>query len=155
MRKLLFLCSHLIAVAVGFALGIYFLPILTAPEAPSVTEVAAVSEKSMYQATFRRDLEGSDFAHWGEGEVSISADAIALQGEIAPGPDYILYLAPEMVETEAAFERIKAKSVVVGQVKTFKNFLLPVSGAIDPSDHVAVVIWCESFGEFITAAQYQ
>jgi hypothetical protein len=38
MKKLLLLGSHLFALAAGFGLGVYVLPILTAPEPPSATE---------------------------------------------------------------------------------------------------------------------
>ena len=51
----------------------------------------------------------------------------------APGPDYKLYLSPEFVETEADFERLKPGMVRVGDVKTFKNFLVPVPESIDPA----------------------
>ena len=41
MRKLLLAGTHLVALAIGFALGVYTLPILIAPPAPSAAEVAA------------------------------------------------------------------------------------------------------------------
>ena len=43
----------------------------------------------------------------------------------------------------------------VGDVNTFDNFKIPVSEDIDVSAYTSVIVWCESFGEFITAAQYQ
>jgi hypothetical protein len=79
---------------------------------------------------------------------------IALEGVIAPGPDYILYLSPEFVETEADFLRLKPKMAAVGSVKTFENFVVPVPKSIDPSRFNTVIVWCESFGQFITAARY-
>ena len=63
---------------------------------------------------FRRDLDGSDFLHWGEGDVFVGRKLIALEGRIAPGPDYRLYLSPEFVETEADFARLKGSMVQVG-----------------------------------------
>ena len=45
--------------------------------------------------------------------------------------------------------------VRVGDVKTFNNFLVPVPAGVDPSDYTTVIVWCERFGEFITAAQYR
>lgn len=41
-RVIVFLISHGLAMAGGVALGIYLLPILIAPDAPSDTEVANV-----------------------------------------------------------------------------------------------------------------
>ena len=154
-RTLTLTATHLGAIGLGFALGIYALPILTAPEAPSEAQVMAVSKEARFSGTFTRDLQDSDRLHWGEGEVSVSSSAISLMGRLAPGPDYKLYLSPTFVETEADFERIKPSMVRVGDVRTFENFLVPVAQEIDISDYNTVIIWCESFGEFITAAQYQ
>ncbi|MGD8977998.1 MAG: DM13 domain-containing protein [Gammaproteobacteria bacterium] len=156
MKKLIILSlSHLLFAAVGFAAGIYALPILTAPAAPSASEVAATMESAILTGEFRRDLAGSDLLHWGEGTVSVGPRFISLQGRIAPGPDYKLYLAPEFVETEAEFESLKPRMVQVGDVKTFDNFIVPVPQDIDPTRFNTVIVWCESFGEFITAARYQ
>ena len=82
-------------------------------------------------------------------------EAITLAGKLAPGPDYKLYLSPEFVETEAEFLRLKSRMVRVGEVKTFENFVVPVPAGIDPAGYRAVVVWCERFGQFITAAKYR
>lgn len=155
MKKLLLLASHLFVGFAGFALGVYLLPILTAPKAPSATEVTAAAGKAEFKGEFRRDLKDSDFLHWGEGTVTVGRTAIALMGKVAPGPDYKLYLSPEFVETEADFLRLKPKMVRVGDVKTFENFIVPVPDSVDPAQFSAVIVWCESFGQFITAAQYR
>ena len=156
MKKLLLLAaSHLFFGVAGFAAGIYALPILSAPTAPSATDVSAEASKAEFKGQFRRDLKDSDFLHWGEGTVSISRTAIALTGKIAPGPDYKLYLSPEFVETKADFLRLKSKMVRVGDVKTFENFIVPVPSSVDPGAFTAVIVWCESFGQFITAAKYR
>jgi hypothetical protein len=154
-RLLLLVASHLVAVAVGFAAGIYFLPILTAPGAPPVAAVQATAEAAEFTGQFRRDLQDSDAFHWGEGTIHVGPESIALEGEIAPGPDYKLYLSPEFVETEADFERLKPMMVRVGDVKTFENFIVFVPASIDPQAYSSVIIWCESFGQFITAAEYR
>lgn len=155
MKKLLLLGTHLLAVALGFALGVYFLPILVAPPAPSAAQVTAQAAEATFKGQFRRDLKDSDALHWGEGTVSVTRSSIALLGELAPGPDYKLYLAPEFVETEADFIRLKPQMVRVGDVKTFRNFLIPVPESIDPARYTTVVIWCERFSQFITAARYR
>lgn len=155
MKKFLLLVSHALALGIGFALGVYFLPLLTAPPSPTSDQISAQASEAIYKGDFRRNLKDSDALHWGEGTVSISAGSIVLAGELAPGPDYKLYLSPEFVETEADFNRLKASMVRVGDVKTFKNFLIPIPGAIDPSRYNTVVIWCEAFGQFITAARYK
>lgn len=154
-KSLLLIASHAVVGVVGFAAGIYYLPILTAPPAPDDAEVQAVAAQAMYSAEFRRALAGSDALHWGEGTVSITPERISLRGEIAPGPDYKLYLSPEFVETEAQFNVIKEQMARVGDVRTFKNFVVDVPSDIDPTRFTTVVVWCEAFGEFITAAKYR
>ena len=155
MRKVLLLATHAAALAAGFALGVYFLPILTAPAAPSASEVSAAAGKAAFRGEFRRDLKDSDLLHWGEGTVSVSRSAIALMGKVSPGPDYKLYLSPEFLETEADFNRLKPKMARVGDVKTFENFIVPVPVGIDPAAYNTVIVWCESFGQFISAARYR
>lgn len=155
MRKLILAGSHLVALAIGFALGVYALPILIAPPAPSAAEVAAQADQAAFKGQFRRDLKDSDALHSGEGTVSVGRTSIALAGELAPGPDYKLYLSPEFVETEADFKRLKPTMVRVGDVRTFKNFLIPVPESVDPARYNTVIVWCETFGQFITAAKYR
>ncbi len=154
-KAFILLVTHLLFAVAGFAGGIYALPILTAPDPPSAAEMAAATEKAEFKGEFRRDLKGSDFLHWGEGIISIGSESISLQGKIAPGPDYKLYLSPRFVENEAEFNQLKSQMVRVGDVKTFENFIIPVPENIDPKSYSTVIIWCESFGEFITAATYQ
>lgn len=155
-RKLILLTfTHLSLLACGFILGIYALPILTAPPSPSESEIKAVSIQADYKTEFIRDLKDSDALHWGEGKVSISQSHVALLGELAPGPEYRLYLSPSFVETEAEFEQIKSTMKLVGDVKTFDNFIVEVEPNIKLSQYNTVVVWCEAFGEFITSAQYR
>ena len=44
---------------------------------------------------------------------------------------------------------------LVGDVRTFENFVVPIPDGVDPGDFDTVVIWCESFDQFITAARYR
>jgi hypothetical protein len=147
--------THAIVLAIGFAGGIYTLPILIAPPPPSAAEVQVAADQAVYSASFRRDLAGSDALHWGEGTVTLGPKAITLAGRLAPGPDYKLYLSPQFVETEADFARLKSSMVLVGDVRTFENFIVPVTAGTDYARYNTVIIWCESFEEFITAARYR
>lgn len=149
------LVTHLFVGMLGFAGGIYILPILIAPAPPTVSDISTMSSNARYTAEFRRDLKDSDTFHWGEGKVSVGTEFITLMGKLAPGPDYKLYLSSEFVETENDFNRLKSTMALVGDVKTFDNFAVKVPTDIDPSDFNTVVVWCESFGEFITSAKYQ
>ena len=156
MRKIfLLIASHGVVGIIGFAIGIYALPILIAPPAPSESDIVAMSSDAQFTAEFSKSLKGSDAFHWGEGRVSINRDFITLMGSLAPGPDYKLYLSPEFVETEAEVERIKSSMALVGDVKTFENFAVALKPDIDPNNFNTVLVWCESFGEFITSAKYR
>jgi hypothetical protein len=151
----LLVASHLLVGVVGFGLGIYALPILVAPSGPSSAEIQGVASAAQYSAEFRRDLKGSDFLHWGEGKVSVTPRSVAFQGRLAPGPDYKLYLTPEFVETKEAFSGVKAASVRVGDIRTFENFIVTIPESVDIARYNTVVVWCERFSMFITAAKYR
>ena len=156
MRKFLLLTvSHAAAAVFGFAAGIYVLPILVAPAGPTPAEVEAATGSARYKAEFRRDLKGSDILHWGEGAVSITPRSVAFKGKLAPGPDYKLYLVPEFVDTKEDFLRVKDKSARVGDIRTFENFIVDVPDAVDVSRFTTVLVWCERFSMFITAARYR
>lgn len=154
-RTLILLATHAVAVLVGFAAGIYLLPILTAPPPPTASELEATVKQARFSGEFRRDLQDSDALHWGEGEVFVGRKSIALDGEVSPGPAYKLYLSREFVETEADFLRLKPGMALVGDVKTFRNFVVTVPDGIDPAEFNTVIVWCEAFDQFITAARYQ
>ena len=147
--------THCAAGILGFGAGIYALPILTAPPAPSVEDIKAMSSQARYSGEFRRELKGSDAFHWGEGAVSVGPKHVTFMGKLAPGPDYKLYLSPEFVETEADFNRLKDSMARVGDVKTFENFVVEMPPGIDLLNYDSVIVWCESFGQFITSAKYR
>ncbi len=154
-RIILLAITHAGALAIGFAAGIFYLPILTAEAAPEAAVLEQQAASAEYSAELTRDLRGSDGLHWGEGTISVSETAISHQGELSPGPDYKVYLTREFVEDEAEFEAIKADAVRIGDVKSFDGFLLDVPEGVDVSEYTTVVVWCETFGEFITAGQYR
>lgn len=147
--------THVVALAIGFAAGVFFLPILTAEDAPDAVVLEQAAEQAQYSATLTRDLRGSDGLHWGEGTISVSADSISHQGELAPGPDYKVYLTREFVEDEAEFEALKADAALIGDVKSYDGFLLNVPEGVNVDEYTTVVVWCETFGEFITAGRYR
>lgn len=154
-RAIVLLFTHVIALAIGFAAGIYALPLLIAPPAPDAQAVAGAAQGASFTGTFRRDLKDSDALHWGEGTVSVGPQRIVLQGRLAPGPDYKLYLSPEFVETEADFARLKPQMQRVGDIKTFQNFIVELPPGTQPERFNTVVVWCETFNQFISAAQYR
>jgi len=154
-KKVILLFTHTIVLIMGFGLGVYFLPILTAPKSLDVSIINEYEKKATYQTEFVKELKGSDFLHWGEAKVTISDDKVTVNGSIAPGPDYKLYLTNQFVEHEDEFLPIKSEAKYVAEVKTFKNFVINIPSDININDYNTVVIWCERFEEFITAAKYQ
>lgn len=156
MKKIFILIgSHSLFLAAGFILGLYLLPILTATKAPEQQALVKTMEAAKYKGEFTRDLNGSDLLHWGEGEVSVSRDHIAHKGRLSPGPDYKLYLVPTFVENEEEFLAIKSEAKYVSDIKGFHGFIVDVPKDINVSQYSTLLVWCESFSEFITSTQYK
>ena len=78
-KKILFFFSHLFVLAVGFGLGVYFLPILTAPKSLEISKIDNLQKEALYKTEFIKDLRGSDLLHWGEAEVTISNQIITVK----------------------------------------------------------------------------
>ena len=154
-KIILLISSYIIVFVLGFGLGIYLLPILTSPKSVNIDKIIKLEKNALYKTVFVRDLKGSDLFHWGEADVSVSKNEIIVNGSIAPGPDYKLYLTKEFVEQEEEFLSIKDNSRYVAEVKTFKNFVITVPEDIDINDYNTIVIWCENFSKFITAVKYK
>ena len=155
MKLLLLSLSYLLVFGFGFGLGVYLLPILVVPSAPTAAEVQAAAQGRMFSATFRRDLQGSDAFHWGEGQLTLTPRAASFRGKLAPGPAYRLYLVRGFVEDAEAFQRVKAQSLAVGEIRTFDNFIVPLPAGAALENYDTAVIWCEAFSRFITAAKYR
>ncbi|MBU2970172.1 DM13 domain-containing protein [Pseudoalteromonas sp. C2R02] len=154
-KILLLLVSHIIIGLIGVFIGIYSLPILTAPDAPNEHKIQRMSLNASYTTEFKRNLKDSDIFHWGEGTVSIGESYVTLMGNLAPGPDYKLYLSPKFIETEAQFEQFQHLMIQLGDVNTFNNFVVEIAPDTPLEEFNTIVVWCESFGEFITSAKYR
>lgn len=155
LRWLLLAITHSGALAVGFALGVYALPILIAPKSPDAAELKTAAQAAQFSAKFRRDLKGSDPLHWGEGDVHVSKANVVHIGRLAPGPDYKLYLTKDFVDTKQGFLAIKSKAKRIGDVETFNGFIIEVPESVDVAAYTTVVVWCEAFSQFISAAKYR
>lgn len=150
-----YLASHLLAAAIGFAGGIYLLPILSAGEGPTASELQQAASQAKYQGVFKRDLPGSDFLHWAQGTAWVGDKQIAFEGRVAPGPDYKVYLTSEFVDNGQDFLAIKEQTLRVGEVKTFDGFIVDLPPGVDLSRYNTVVIWCEAYSQFISAAKFR
>ena len=154
-RFIIWLVTHGIALAIGFALGVYLLPILTAPPSPDAEVLSESAEDAIYTAEIVEDLRGNDALHWGKGTISLTDTQIVHEGTLAPGPDYMVYLVPQFVEHEDEFAPLKDQSVVIGSVKTFGRFMLDIPAGVDLEAYSTVLVWCEAFSQFIAAAEYR
>ena len=152
-----FLAGLMIGGVVGFGAGVYLLPILVAEEGASSTVVTRAQMQELRSGMFRKDIKGSDALHWGKGRLTLSQEEgmyyLTLDGKIAPGPDYRLYLTKEFVMDDVEFLKIKESSVQIAMVKTYENFRYDLPQNVIPSNYKGVVVWCEKFGKFITATE--
>jgi hypothetical protein len=155
MRWIILTATHLATLAFGFALGIYYLPILTAPPGPTKAEVEAATRLVEFKGRFERNLKGSDPIHWGEGEVMVGRSQIVHVGRLAPGPDYKLYLVKGFVDTKDGFLKVKKDARMIADIKTFEGFIATVPSGTDIAAYDTVLVWCEAFSQFITAAKYR
>ena len=151
-QRLLLLFSHLTMLGAGFVAGLYMLPLLVASPAPSSHELAVVEDNAFFIADFSRSHPASDFLHWGEGRLYLSESAAGYKGTLSPAPDLVLYVSSAEIHTAADFERERAGMVALGRIRSFGNFLVPYNSVLDLSSMRSVIIWCDSFNQFITAA---
>ena len=79
---LILLISHGVVAFIGFALGIYSLPILTAPASPTTQQLSHISSQAIYKAKFTRDLAGSDALHWGDGDVMAAIERYSVSADL-------------------------------------------------------------------------
>ena len=147
--------SHSLVLLVGFAVGIYALPILTAPKSPDTSTINLLAKQQLFETSFSAERQDSDLLHWGEGKVFISQNDISFIGNLSPGPDFKLYLAKTFIETETGFNQERKNMVQVGGINTFNNFIVPITDDVKVAEFNTVIVWCESFGQFITSARYQ
>lgn len=64
MKKLRLLVSHGAMLLLGFALGIYLLPVIIQPAAPDIVAIESALDAPIFTATFERGRQGSDALHW-------------------------------------------------------------------------------------------
>jgi hypothetical protein len=57
------IASHTLVAVGGFAAGIYALPIIIAPAAPTAAELKSAATQAMFTGQFKRDLKDSDALH--------------------------------------------------------------------------------------------
>lgn len=153
-RWVILIATHLAMLAMGFAGGVYTLPILTAPGPRTRRPCGPSQPRRSTQGVWPAISKAATCFTGGRRDPGLARPYRPYRAP-RPGPDYKLYLAPRFVDTKEAFLLIKDRSVRVGDVKTFNGFIVEVPAGIDVRDYNTVVIWCEAFDQFISAAEYQ
>lgn len=153
--KALFFASHLALFGVGFGVGIYVLPILTAEKNSSADEIKEVKNNARYTGAFFKKQKGSNAVHWVDGKLYVSDQEIAFEGSIAPGPDYKIYLTKTQADDRNSFLKIKEESLYIGDLKNYGNFKKNLPNGVNIDEYTTVQIWCEKFEQFIGSAQYR
>ena len=152
--KVFLLMSHLTFLGAGTGLGIYLLPILTAQENASPNEINDVKKLAKYKGEFNRNQKGSDVFHWAEGELYVTDSEIAFRGQVAPGPDYKIYLTKAQAVDKNSFLEMKKEAVLIGELKNFGNFRKSIPDSVNVNEFTTVQLWCERFSKFIGSAVY-
>lgn len=152
--KVFLLMSHLTFLGAGTGLGIYLLPILTAQENASLNEINDVKKLAKYKGEFNRNQKGSDVFHWAEGELYVTDSEIAFRGQVAPGPDYKIYLTKAQAVDKNSFLEMKKEAVLIGELKNFGNFRKSIPDSVNVNEFTTVQIWCERVSKFIGSAVY-
>ena len=160
--------SWLIGVAMGFAGGIYALPIIIAynnaeqaQSNPPKTKMVmmdnhnTISHKT-YTGTFNPDAKDSDFLHRGWGDITINNGMVKFHDNVklTPGPDYRLYAIATYTERESEFLTQKPNAIEIASIKQFEGTQsFPLPEGMDISKYQAILVWCEAFKQFITVAK--
>ena len=100
-----------LGLAIGFGLGVYSLPILTAETGLVNAGITAGQSTIERRGEIHRNLKGYDSLHRGEGTIMFSNNAVWLDSSLSPSPDYRLYFAPIFVEIGKSFPIVKSQSV--------------------------------------------
>ena len=149
----------LVGAIIGFAAGVYTLPILVdARNESQQQEPLPTFQPADPSGQFDRNHPGSDALHWGTGTVRISGNKLIFEDDVefSPGPDYRVYLSKRYVESKEEFLPIKAEAVEVAKLKTFSgplSFDLPEE--LDIALYDNIVVWCEAFSMFITSSRLE
>lgn len=142
--------------AAGFGAGVYTLPIIIASRGAADSPPPPAAAADDRRGVFVRDLPGSDPLHWGEGDLRIGGSKLVFEEsvELAPGPDYRVYMTRRFVDDKPGFLAIKADSIEVGRLKTFQGPLtFDIPSEVDTDAYDNVLVWCEAFSMFITSAR--
>lgn len=153
--KVAMLASHLALFGVGFGVGIYVLPILTAEKNSTSEEIDSVKKSARFSGEFKKSQKGSNAVHWAEGKLYVNDKEIAFEGSVAPGPDYKIYLTKTYADDRESFMKIKDESLYIGDLKNFGNFKKSLPNGVNVDEYTTVQIWCEQFEQFIASASFK
>ena len=82
------------------------------------------------------------------------AEVDFLDFEAGPG-GFPIMLSSQDIPTDPLVSNDSFAILYTSAGYTFVNFLVPVPDGVDPSRYTTVIVWCETFGQFITATKYR
>lgn len=134
--------------------------IQTGEEKNEIQEDIIEEVKILKTGEFDPNAKGSDSIHRGWGNVNLvefeDTKKIVFQEDfkVTNGPDYKLYILKEQsIQTEEEFLELKNSAKQISEVKQFRGFqTFEIPQEIQEEEIGSIVIWCESFSEFISYA---
>ena len=154
-----FFVGGVFGLVAGAAAMLIAFPFLFPPPPLSESIAPDKIDSLLVSTAFRKDVDGQDAAHWGEGDIKIYQGAngdilLELQGnfEVGPGPNFWLYLNTIAdVNNEEDFEE-DAGRVRVTKLKSFSGSQVYSLPEMEYQNAKALTIWCETFGQYIASA---
>ncbi len=149
----IFILGAILGVGTGTAAGFFVFPYVFPP--PVANEALAPTDPARPVAIGSFIHANTyDPLHWGRGRVSVYQTAVFLEAdfEVAPGPNYFVYLVPKP-DVRSSADVKGAKILNLGQLRSFKGsqrYAIPPG--TDLGHYASVVIWCEHFGTLISPA---
>jgi hypothetical protein len=149
----IFLLGSVVGTGFGVALGFFLFPYVFPPPPAAETLTEADRTKLIAIGNFIQ-VDPSDPIHRGEGKVNVYDSVVFLEPdfEVAPGPDYHVYLVP-IANVRNAEQVEKAMYVDLGRLRAFKGsqrYAIPAG--VDLKNYPSVVIWCQRFSVLISPA---
>lgn len=151
---LIFAVGGLLGLTGGFAVGIFAYPYIFLADVVANEQLPGAAQRQVVATGTFIHADPSDPIHYGQGGVTVYADALLTGSdfEVGPGPKYHVYLMPdENVTPDTAVD--ETMYVDLGRLRAFKGAqVFEIPAGVDIRSYKSVVIWCEQFGVLISPA---
>lgn len=155
---LIFFIGAVVGTIIGLTAGLIIFPYVFAP--PPATEQQGVSDtRPIASGTFIH-ADPSDPFHRGQGGVTLYEQAVFLEKdfEVAPGPDFHVYLSKSSADAirNADDNNALAEQGLgpdLGQLRSFQGSQrFPVPAGENLCPYTSVTVWCQTFEVLVTVA---